>query len=45
MKKLLELSKIDCTNYFVEFKSGQLNRLSKVIIEGKDAYVLLENGQ
>lgn len=43
VEKISELAKIDPYLYSVELQDGNICRIVKVIIDGKDAYVLLEN--
>ena len=44
-KSLIDLSKIDTSRFHVELHNKDVVKIKKVFIDGKDAFVLLDNGK
>lgn len=44
-KSLIDLSKIDTNRFHVELQNKDIIKIKKVFIDGRDAFVLLENGK
>lgn len=44
-KSLIDLYKIDTSRFYVELQNKDVVKIKKVFIDGKDAFVLLDNGK